>query len=340
MFPPTFLSTRARRALPAARSAATAMTLRILPLAVLLVALNAPAAPAQDLVLRGGMLFDGVSDELRPNPGVLVRNGRILALDPTPELAAGAPELRLEPTHTILPGFFDLHAHYAVDLFGQGRIDETRAYPAIFLANGVTSTFPAGEMQPERMRELRLRIERGEQPGPRLFNSGPYWGTARPGWRQDMTAEEIRAEVDHWVEQGARGFKAKGIRAEHLGPLIEAAHRHGVTVTGHLDSGFRGSVNPRDAIAMGIDRIEHFLGGDAFVPTRSAYASFVEFTSDTPEFERIARMFIDHDVFFNATISAFGYYGRKDPEVFAQWTDERRFFTPFAREIIARRPER
>lgn len=73
----------------------------------------------------------------------------------------------------ILPGFFDLHAHYAVDLRGEGRVDETEVYPTLFLANGVTSTFPAREVQPEKMRDLRLRIEAGDQAGPRLFNSGP-----------------------------------------------------------------------------------------------------------------------------------------------------------------------
>ena len=65
---------------------------------------------------------------------------------------------------------------------------------------------------------------------------------------------------------GVKGFKAKGITPEQLRALIERAHLHGLTVTGHLDSGNRNSVNPRDAILMGIDRIEHFMGGDAFTP--------------------------------------------------------------------------
>jgi imidazolonepropionase-like amidohydrolase len=313
----------------------------LLALLLLLPAGGELAAQHPDLVIRGGLLFDAVADASVPNPGILVRSGRIQRLGvPDTEVVPGALELRLGAAETVLPGFIDLHAHHAVDLFGQGRIDETVAYPAIFLANGVTTTFPAGEMQPEAMRALRLRVERGEQAGPRLFNSGPYFGTARPGWRQDMTAEQIHAEVDHWVEQGARGFKAKGIRPEHLQALIERAHRHGLTVTGHLESGFRNSVNPRDAILMGIDRIEHFLGGDAFVGSRTAYASFEEFESGTAEFERIAKLFIDHNVYFDATISAYGYYGLKDPDVFTQWTDETRFFTPYAREIIARRPER
>lgn len=107
------------------------------------------------------------------------------------------------------------------------------------------------------MRDLRLRIEAGDQIGPRVFNSGPYFGTAREGWDPDISADEIYAEVDHWVDQGARGFKAKGITPHHLQALIERAHHRGLTVTGHLDSGHRGSVNPRDAIDMGIDRVEH-----------------------------------------------------------------------------------
>jgi hypothetical protein len=317
-------------------------------LAALLPLANAAPAAGQemrDVVLRGGWLIDGVADEAVRNPGILLRAGKILQIGGVDGVAAvaGAPGVDvydLADDRYILPGFIDLHAHHAVELFGRGRIDETTAYPAIFLANGVTSVFPAGEMQPESMRALRLRLERGEQAGPRLFNSGPYFGTARMGWRQDMTAAEIHAEVDHWIEQGARGFKAKGIRPEHLRPLIERAHWHGVTVTGHLDSGFRNSVNPRDAILMGIDRIEHFLGGDAFPPDRGAYASLVEFTPGTPAFDSIVALYVRHGVFFDATLSAYGYYGRQDPEVFERWTDERRFFTPYMQQLLAAREPR
>ena len=84
---------------------------------------------------------------------------------------------------------------------------------------------------------------------------------ARRGWRGNKpTPEQIREEVDYWVERGVGGFKAKLIDPESLEALIDQAHKHGLTVTGHLDSGYRNSVNPRDAISMGIDRIEHFFG--------------------------------------------------------------------------------
>jgi imidazolonepropionase-like amidohydrolase len=305
--------------------------------ACLLLLLALPA-PAQDLLVTGGRLFDSVSDAARPNPGVLVRAGKIVALGV--ERADGAAVLALEETQTLLPGLFDLHAHYAIDLFGRGRRDETRAYPAIFLANGVTSTFSAGEVNPEEMRALRLRVERGEQVGPRIFNSGPYYGTWRKGWDRDMPLDALRAEVDHWAARGVRGFKAKGLGHAHLRVLIERAHHHGLTVTGHLGSGRPGTVNPRDAIALGIDRVEHFLGGDQLTPDRSAYASLEHVDPSEPAFAAICALYVDTRTYFDATLSAFGYFGERDPVVFTPWTDERAYFTPLVQELLKDRPAR
>jgi hypothetical protein len=243
------------------------------------------------------------------NPGIHIRAGKLLRIGGAADtLRREADTVRVAESETIIPGMFDLHAHYGVDFFGAGRVDETAAYPELFIANGVTSTFPAGEHRPDSMRALRVRIENGERVGPRLLNSGPYFGSARTGWDPATTAAQVWADVDLWAERGARGFKAKGIGPTQLRALIERAHYHGLTVTGHLDSGNRNSVNPRDAILMGIDRIEHFVGGDAFVGDRPAYASFESMTFDTPEFRRIAVLYRQHRVYFDATRSAYGYY--------------------------------
>jgi len=298
-------------------------------------------APEKDLVITGGWMFSSVGKDRVRNPGLLVRAGKLLRVGGDISIAAAdAERIQLADTETVIPGLFDLHAHYAMELFGAGRKDETAAYPALFLANGVTSTFPAGEMDPDAMRALRVRIENGEQPGPRLLNSGPYFGTARPDWNRQITRQQIDSEVDYWAERGVKGFKAKGINPEQLRALIERAHLHGLTVTGHLDSGNRNSVNPRDAILMGIDRIEHFMGGDAFVPERSAYESYEHMTFDTPAFKKIADLYKQQHVYFDATLSAYGYYGKKDPAVFTYFADEKRFLTPYMRGVIDARPPR
>lgn len=301
----------------------------------LLLGLGRQPAASQTLI-EGGWLFDGGGDSAIVNPGLLIQRGRIVSVGGN-AAEPGTDTISLRDDEYILPGFFDLHAHHAIDLFGRGRVDETRWYPLIFLGNGVTSVFSGGEVDPDSMDALRRRLATWGQVGPRLYTSGPYFGSWREGWSDDITADSIHAEVDYWYHRGVRHFKAKGIGPEHLAALIERAHAHGATVTGHLDSGFRGSVNPRDAVRMGIDRVEHFLGGDALDPKRPAYASLEVMEPGTPEFEAIARAFIEANVYFDATLTAYGYFGERDPEVFTYWIDEREYFTPFAR---AQRTER
>ncbi|MEM7473868.1 MAG: amidohydrolase family protein [Planctomycetota bacterium] len=285
----------------------------------------------------GGQYFDVETGTLRPNFGIQVKSGRFASLDAKPP-EGESNVLRLKENEYLLPGFVDCHAHYNVRLIKKRR-EEFYFIPVQYLANGATVTFSCGEFDPEKMQNLRLRIERGEQIGPKLLNSGPYFGRARPGWR-NKPEEEIRKEVDYWAEQGVGGFKAKAIDPESLRVLIDQAHKHSLTVTGHLDSGYRNSVNPRDAVTMGIDRVEHFLGGDAMPNTQSAYTSLPEIRSGTPAFEKITKHFIANGVFFDCTLSAYGYLGETTPETheeYEYWIDESQFFTPYMQKITRAR---
>ena len=299
-----------------------------------------------DIVITGGQLFDSVRDTARAEHGH--RRAQRRAARSRRDARRPRPRRRRRSSGSsadeyVLPGLFDLHAHYAVDLFGEGRVDEYTANPLVFLGNGVTSTFPAGEVDPEGMMAARRRIERGEQIGPRILSSGPYFGTARPGWKAaEETPEQIRKEVDEWAARGVLGFKAKGIQPPQLFALIDEAHRYGLTVTGHLDSGFRNSVNPRDAIDMGIDRIEHFMGGDAISGDKAAYSSLEALDVDRPEVDAVIQLYLRRHVYYDATVSAYGYwYDPKDARVFTKWDDEMSYLTPHAREVAeARLPRR
>ena len=292
---------------------------------------------AGDIVLRGGWMIDVLKGVAERNTGIIVRDG--VLMDVHADLAgldlSKARVIDLQPDEYVLPGLFDLHAHYAVDLFGQGRVDEYHVNPVLYLANGVTSTFPAGEIDPGAMMRARERIDAGEQIGPRIYNSGPYFGSARPGWNDaEETPARIRQEVDYWANHGVRDFKAKGIHADQLRALIDEAHKHGLTVTGHLGSGYHGTVNPRDAILMGIDRIEHFIGGDAFPASRSAYDSLEYLDASRPEVLAEIKLFLRQHVYFDPTLTAYGYFGKKDPAVYTYWINEMQFLTPYAHQVV------
>lgn len=300
-------------------------------------ALPVPPAAPEELVIRGGMLIDGVSDVPVANRGILVRGGRLLAVndDLTGRDLTGAVVIDLTEDQYVLPGMIDMHAHFEVDLLGRGRVDETYINPIVYLANGITTVFPAGESDPAAMRAARIRIDTGESIGPRILNSGPRFGTARQGV-DPQTVEEVNQLVDSLVALGVAGFKAKEISPPMLRALIRRAHMHGLTVTGHLESGYRNTTNAKDAILMGIDRMEHVLGGDGFPPDRSVYETLPTFDPDSPEGREIIQLYIDHNVVFTPTQSANGY--RTEQERNALTYDETRIYTPYIQELRRQNP--
>ena len=293
-----------------------------------------------DTLVTGGSYFNISKSAFEKNTGIAIDDGKFIQIgDIDLTKTKFAETVKLDSETFILPGLIDCHAHYNVRLFKKRR-EEFSVMPTIYLANGATVTFSCGEFAPEEMYKLRKRIEKGEQVGPKLLNSGPYFGRARPGWpRGGMKEKRIREEVDFWAKKGVGGFKAKSIDPASLKILVEQAHKHDLTVTGHLDSGFRNSVNPRDAITVGIDRIEHFLGGDAMPDSKSAYASLQSIKSGTPEWEKIVKHFIDNGIYFDATLTAYGYLGIKVGvrEEYSYWIDETQFFTDHVQAIVETR---
>jgi hypothetical protein len=77
--------------------------------------------------------------------------------------------------------------------------------------------------------------------------------------------QEARRFVAYWASEGATWIKAyTDISRAELGAAIKEAHKHGVKVTGHLCS-----VSFREAVALGIDNLEHgMLTASDFDPSK------------------------------------------------------------------------
>ena len=294
--------------------------------------------PDQDVVIRGGWLFDGIRDTRVRNTGIVIRNGVLAEVGA--ELAsvstAGARVIDLDDDMTILPGMFDLHAHLNMDLLGEGRAEEVTYNPMLFLANGVTSTWSGGEFIPHRVIEARDRVDRGEAVGSRLFASGPYFGAFRceysiekaadecPGWPNGISERQIRAEVDYWADRGVRSIKIKQSTPEEMRILIDQAHQRGMTTTSHLRDYAGGhDVGMKEAIRMGLDRVEHWITeGRGGGPT---------------EVSEMIDMFLAYDVFFDPNLTSSNGQIRVVDGLDLVWVDEIKFWTPYAQRLSRER---
>jgi len=297
--------------------------------------------PSSDqIIIRGGWLFDSVSDTRRRNTGIVIRDGIFVEIDADLEerILSGSNEIDLTDSETILPGMIDLHAHYNFDLVDKGRAEEVVYNGIIFLANGVTSTWSAGEYFPERVLDQRDLIDSGEATGPRLFASGPYFGGFRceysvktaeddcAAWPNDISEEEIRAEVDYWADKGVTSIKIKQATPGEAKILIEQAHINGMTTTGHL-ANYNGEydVHLRDAILMGIDRVEHWITLGSGGP-------------ESANLQQMIDLLLVHQVYFDANLQMYGGIDLRNKLGSDMiWTDEAKYFTPYAQDLLERR---
>ena len=231
------------------------------------------------LAIRVAQIFDG-RDHV-PGAGVVLVDGdRIVGVEPTGFSLPANCEVLDRPTGTLLPGLIDAHLHLVADS-GWGALDRLAEFSdddltrtieeslRIQLATGVTTVRDLGDMGWSVL-EWRRRHVGGL---PTVVASGPPI-TSRGGHCWNMGGEasgvpELRAAVRERVERGADivkimasgGMMTPGTEvdraqftAEELAAVVDEAHAAGLPVTAHAHA----LVAIRDAVAAGVDGIEHF----------------------------------------------------------------------------------
>jgi Amidohydrolase family len=119
--------------------------------------------------------------------------------------------------------------------------------------------------------------------------------------------EAARRFVAYWAAEGATWIKAyTDIRRAELGAAIAEAHKRGIKVTGHLCS-----VTLKEAVALGIDNLEHgmFAASD-FDPTKApdaCPANLLSHVNDADPRGDVAqatiRTLVDHHVSMTSTLA-------------------------------------
>ncbi len=216
------------------------------------------AVEARAVALTHVKVIDGSGAPAREDQTIIIEDGRIAAVGGAGELAipAGAEVLELGG-HTIIPGLIGLHNHTFYTAAGGRAAQLSFSAPRMYLASGVTTIRTTGSRAPYEELNLKREIDSGRAVGPTIFVTGPYL-TGQRGSRTMAHLsgpEDARRVARYWAEEGVSWLKAyTWISRDELAAVIDEAHKHGVKVTAHLCS-----VTHREAVAMGIDNLEHGL---------------------------------------------------------------------------------
>ena len=225
--------------------------------------------PPADLIILAPRILDVRSGVYLENRAVIVRDGRITAV----ESAAGAQRLgateriTLPAGTTLLPGLIDVHVHLAWN--GAPNADAAR----LTLMAGFTTVRNPGATGDADL-VLRRSIEDGSVIGPRMVIArggiGSVGGICEATFGEPgvSTPEEGRQRVAKLVGEGADFIKictgggvvgrpadaeTTEMSQEVIDAIVAEAHRRNVRVAAHA----QGSAAIRAAATAGVDSIEH-----------------------------------------------------------------------------------
>ncbi|MCH7991648.1 MAG: amidohydrolase family protein [Gemmatimonadetes bacterium] len=267
------------------------------------------AVDAPSIALTHATVIDGTGAPAMMNQTILIEGDRITAIGPSGSVRVPETAEVLDLSgQTVIPGLIGLHNH-SYYTGGNGRAAQLSfSGSRLYLASGVTTIRTTGAQQPYAELNLKREIDAGRVIGPTMFTTGPYL-TGEQGSLTMARLEgpaQARRVVRYWAEEGVSWFKAyTWISRAELGAAIEEAHAHGVKVTAHLCS-----VGYREAVALGIDNLEHGLFANSeYAPNKrpdecpSGFRNtYADLDVSGPEVQATFRDMIDNGVAMTSTL--------------------------------------
>ena len=264
------------------------------------------------VALTGVTLIDGRGGPARRGRTVVIEGSRItiVGADGAVDIPAGAEVMDLAG-HTVIPGMIGLHNHLFYTAAGGRSAQLTFSAPRLYLGSGVTTVRTTGSRQPYAELNLKAEIEAGRTPGPRIHITAPYItaGGGMSGMTMLESPEQARRFVRYWAAEGATWLKAyTNIRTEELTAAIDEAHAQGIKVTGHLCS-----ISFTEAVALGIDNIEHGLATNSDYSTgrgrdecpQSLWDDATSIDVNGPEAQATFQAMIDAGVAMTSTLAVY-----------------------------------
>ncbi|UUU28811.1 amidohydrolase family protein [Streptomyces sp. CA-210063] len=239
-----------------------------------------------DTVVQAGRLWDGTGETVRDDVDIVVRGGRITAVEPHRGSRRAALRRVDASAHTVLPGLWDTHTHPWHSTYGSRQATGQLTY-------GITTAVSLGGFAYEQVR-IREEVNAGRLAGPRLLTTGELLDGARVAYSMGR-AHRTKAGLRRSLERGAAldwDFVKTYVRAPSwvMSEAAQFAHeRLGVRTGGHLLS---------PGVQLGQDLTTHLQAtqrvefGHAITTTGQAYQDVEEiYTARGVDFSLIATPF-------------------------------------------------
>jgi len=254
---------------------------------------TAPDASAADTWLTAERLLDVRSGRWIEQPGVLIREGRIISVAAKAADSAAPADAQVIALDgmSVIPGLIDMHVHLDFDprYSGYSGLQFNDRFWSVVMVPQAQRTLQAGFTTVRNVGSrdwndvgLREAIDAGQLVGPRVVSAAYAFGATgghcdetfyppsmamRSPYNAD-SPEEGRKRVREIRKYGAQVIKicATGgvfsrntepgqqqLHREEMAAIVDEAHMWGLKVAAHA----HGTYGIRDAIAAGVDTIEH-----------------------------------------------------------------------------------
>lgn len=283
------------------------------------------------VVLAHVRVIDGTGAPAVEDQNVVIEGGKIAAVATGADVdaSAGITVVGLRG-YSVMPGLVGMHNHLFYiaqpNLTADWKSDPPLllpemmfSAPRLYLAGGVTTMRTTGSIEPYADLNLKRDIDAGKLPGPHIDVTGPYLEGVTSYFIQMphlRNSDDARETVNFWADRGATSFKAyMNITRDELRAAIEAAHKRGIKVTGHLCS-----VTYPEAAELGIDDLEHgFYVNTQLDPDKkpdvcsesAGEYTLEHMTPESAEAKSLIAMLVRHHVAITSTLPVFEASGMR-----------------------------
>ena len=258
------------------------------------------------VALQNVKVIDGRGNPSKDSQTILIENGKILKIgnSNTLKVPDGFYQMNLSGK-TVIPGIIGMHNHMRIP-----RSAMLSTSPKLYLAAGVTTIETCGTGNPYEELAIAKSIENGEQPGPEIINSGPYFTgpNGRPNFIRFTNEKMVRDTIQYWANKGVKWLKVyTDTRPQDLKVIVDEAHKNNLKVTGHLCA-----TTYAKAAEIGIDAIEHgFIhsydhASEREIGTCSGNTDFrTNLAIESEEVKQLQQRLIDYGVALGSTLAIF-----------------------------------